>query len=113
MPRGSRSEVSAPTWFCKAYAQAASYRRPTVMSERRVLTEDDEGKPIVTTEDEEVGRVIEVTDGVAYVNPDPDTTETIRAKDGRGNKYGEETYSLFNDSVEMITDDEVRLTSTS
>jgi sporulation protein YlmC with PRC-barrel domain len=72
------------------------------------FSNEDEGKRVVNASGEAVGRVIEVTGGVAHVEPDPGITETVAAKLGWGDS-DEDTYRLDSDHVEAITDDEIRL----
>ena len=71
------------------------------------ITEDDEGKPLMHGNDE-VGRVIDVEHGTAYVDPDPGITETVMSKLGWAD-HDEDTYPLQEESIETITDDEIRL----
>lgn len=73
------------------------------------LTESDEGKPVVFN-DETVGRVVDVEHGTAYVDPDPGIAETIKSKLGWA-EADEETFALDDDAVGEVTDDEVRLTT--
>lgn len=72
------------------------------------LTEDDEGKSVVSTDGDEVGRVMKVEHGTAHVEPDPGLTDTIKSKLGWGDG-DEDTYSLDSERIETVTDDEVRL----
>ena len=72
------------------------------------LTEDDEGKRVVTTDGDEVGMISEVRGGTAYVEPDPGTFDSIKSKLGWGDA-GEDTYPIEADHVERVTDDEVHL----
>lgn len=71
------------------------------------ITEEDEGKRVVRGDDT-VGRVVNVERGTAYVDPDPDITDTIMSKLGWG-EDDEDTYPLQEDMVESISDDEIRL----
>ncbi|SEO56887.1 hypothetical protein SAMN04487948_103273 [Halogranum amylolyticum] len=72
------------------------------------ITEDDEGKPVVGADGEEVGRIVSVEHGTAYVEADPGLTDTVMAKLGWGDS-DEESYPLQEGSVERVTDDEIRL----
>ena len=72
------------------------------------FTSDDEGKRIVNAEGEQIGIVESVEAGTAHVEPDPGMTDTIKSKLGWGDA-DEETYSLDQQNVESITDDEVRI----
>lgn len=73
------------------------------------ITDDDEGKKVVH-ESETVGRIVDVEHGTAHVDPDPGITDTISSKLGWGDR-DEDTYPLQEDSIDEITDDEVRLKS--
>lgn len=78
------------------------------MRERTTTNESDRGKPVRNAEGEQVGRVMAVKHGKAYVQPDPGLTDSIRAKLGWG-RSDEDTYELTANSIAAITDDEVRL----
>lgn len=78
------------------------------MRDDTTLTEEDEGKTVVNTTGDEVGRVMEVEHGKAHVEPDPGLTDSIKSKLGWGD-HDEDTYQLDADSVETISDDEIRL----
>jgi len=80
------------------------------MESNTTFTSSDEGKQIVNHTGETIGRVVEVDDGRAYVDPDPGVTDTVMSKLGWGSR-DEGTYALNSDDVETITDDEVRLSS--
>jgi hypothetical protein len=79
------------------------------MSSKTVLTEDDEGKRVIDSFGDEVGRVIEVEHGTAHVDPDPGLTEKLKSKLGWGDEEDTETYRLAEDSIEAVTSDEIRL----
>ena len=72
------------------------------------FTDDDEGKRVVNADGETIGIIESVEAGIPHVDPDPGVTDTIKSKLGWGDA-DEETYSLDEDSVESITDDEVRI----
>lgn len=72
------------------------------------LTEDDEGKRVVSTDGDEVGMITRVEGGTAYVDPDPDMFDSIKSKLDWGDS-DEDTYPLSSDKVAEVTDDEVRL----
>lgn len=74
------------------------------------ITIDDsvEGKRVVAADGDELGMVTGVRDDVIYVDPDPGLTDTISAKLGWDN-VSEEDYTLQSDTIQEITDDEVRL----
>lgn len=70
-------------------------------------TDDDEGKRVVRGE-ETVGRVVEVEHGTPYVDPDPGITETLKAKLGWA-EADDEAYPLQDQTIEEVTDDEIRI----
>ncbi|MFC7046100.1 PRC-barrel domain containing protein [Halobacteriaceae archaeon GCM10025711] len=73
------------------------------------ITEDDEGKKVVHGS-ETVGRIVDVEHGTAYIDPDPGITETLMGKLGWGDQASDsDTYPLQEESVEAVTDDEIRL----
>lgn len=72
------------------------------------ITDDDVGKKVVDSDGEEIGRIVDIKNGRAYVDPDPSTAETIMSEFGWGDS-DQGTYALPEDSVDAITDDEVRL----
>lgn len=72
------------------------------------LTEDDEGKRVVSTDGEKIGIIAEVRGGTAYVDADPGMFDTIKAKLNWGD-IDQDTYPLNADDVARVTDDEVRL----
>lgn len=73
-----------------------------------VLTEEDEGKPVIDAGGEAIGMVEEVREGTAYVDPDPGIVDRIRMKLGWG-EADEEDYPIGEENIEEVTDDEVRL----
>lgn len=72
------------------------------------LTEDDEGKKVVSADGDEIGRITDVRGGTAYVDPDPGMFDTVKAKLNWGDA-DEDSYPLQADHVADVTDDEVRL----
>lgn len=75
------------------------------------LTNDDEGKRVLNTDGTEVGRLVDVTDGRGYVEPDPSLVATIKAKLGWATR-SEEAHPLDEGSIEKITADAVYLRGT-
>lgn len=75
---------------------------------RTVITEEDEGKPVVGAEGQELGMVEEVRGNTAYINPEPGLVDRIRSKLGWGDA-DEEDYTIDEQSIDQITEDEVRL----
>ena len=78
------------------------------MENNVTLTEDDERKAVVDIGGTEVGRVIEVNRGTAYVEPDPEVTDVIRSKLGWSDT-DEGSYQLDANSVERIYGNEIHL----
>lgn len=61
---------------------------------------------MVNAPGDDIGRVIEVRNGTAHIDPDPGLDDTFVAKLGWGDK---ETYRLDSSHIETVTDDEIRL----
>lgn len=72
------------------------------------LTESDEGKKVVDHSGNDVGVVSGVRGGQVYVNPDPDITDSIRAKLG-WETIDADDYTLDQSAIEVVDDDVVRL----
>ena len=79
------------------------------MADDKTLTDADQGKVVKNADSHEVGRVIEVKNGTAHVEPDPDLTDTIRSKLGWGGSDPDDTYRLDSSHIDTITGDEIRL----
>lgn len=71
------------------------------------ITESDEGKRIIHG-DEIVGLAINIKDGDAYVNPDPDITDIMMAKLGWADG-DEDTFQLQEEQIERVTDNAIHL----
>jgi len=80
-----------------------------VMSSKTALSEDDEGKPVVDSIGNELGQIIDVKGGDAYVAPDPGITEKIKADLGWGDEEDTDTYRLDRRNIETVTSNEIRL----
>ncbi|KDS91003.1 hypothetical protein FK85_07445 [Halorubrum saccharovorum] len=78
------------------------------MQNDKTLTADDEGKDVVNSDGDKIGRVTNVEHGKAHVDPDPGLADTIRSKLGWGDD-DEEDYVLNTSSIETVTDDEIHL----
>lgn len=78
------------------------------MQDTETFTESDEGKVVVNAEGDKIGRVIEVTGGSAYVDPDPGLTDTILSKLGWADA-DEDSYRLGPSTIDAVGDDEIRL----
>lgn len=74
------------------------------------VSDSDEGKKVVNQSGEEIGRIAKVENGRAYVDPDPSVTDAVMSKLGWGSR-DEGTYLLEENTIETISDDEVRLGS--
>jgi hypothetical protein len=75
---------------------------------RRMPTEDDRGKPVVDAEGERVGMVAKVEGNTMYVDPHPSLTDRLKARLDWGD-IDDDAYPLTDESIDAITDDEVRL----
>ncbi|WP_226480035.1 hypothetical protein [Natrinema amylolyticum] len=75
------------------------------------LTVDDEGKRVVNTNGKEIGVVQDVDAGVAYVEPGPEMTDSIKSRLRRDRDVadGMENYRLDEEYINEITADEIRL----
>lgn len=71
-------------------------------------TDKDVGKHVVNADGDRIGTVTEVRHGTAYVDPDPDMVDQIKAKLG-WEDADEDTYPLQKNEVSEVTDDEIRL----
>jgi len=76
--------------------------------ERNHITDDDKGKSVVDSHGEKIGMVTEVKSGTAHVNADPGLTDSIRSKLG-WDDADQDDYTLEEDRVHTVTDDEIRL----
>ncbi len=72
------------------------------------IDESDEGKLVITTTGETIGRVVDVDKTTAHVEPDPGLTDKLAAELGWGDA-DEDTYRVDSTVVDTITDDELRL----
>jgi len=74
------------------------------------ITDSDEGKKVVDSGGEEIGRVVEVSGGQAHVEPDPDVSDAVMSKLGWGSR-GEDSFPLDESDIDSVTDDEIRIGS--
>lgn len=74
------------------------------------ITEDDVGKTVVDENGDDVGIVSAVKYGTAYVDPDPGITTRIKTALGWEEIDDEDGYPLQEETVDEVTDDEIRLT---
>lgn len=89
--------------------EKGTVRNYSVMSSNPTLTEADKGKRVINNAGNEIGRVVEIKSGAAYVDPDPDLTDTFKSKLGWGDMQSEETYRLDPTNIDTVTDDEIRV----
>lgn len=75
---------------------------------QRTITEKEEGKRVVNADGETIGVVSGVRNGTAYVDPDPGIGDRIMSMLGWEN-IDEDDHPLDRDSIDVITDDEIRL----
>ena len=89
---------------------AGRFRRLRV-APLRMSTEisgDDTGKEVVNADGDEIGVVMEVEDGTAYVDPVQGLDGQLKSKLGWGESDAT-TYPLRNDAIDAVTDDQIRL----
>lgn len=82
------------------------------MSDRTHLSEADKGKRVVNSQNEQVGRVVEVSGDVAYVAPVPESAVTgdDELKATPDENSDDRRFPIEQDEIESITADEVNLT---
>lgn len=73
----------------------------------RAFRSSDEGKRVVTSDGDNIGKVRQVSGDEAHVKPKRGLADSIRQRLGMGDQ--EDTYVLDHDEVASITDDEIRL----
>jgi hypothetical protein len=71
-------------------------------------SDEDEGKKVINAHGDEIGRITEVRGHTAHVDPDPGLMDTMRSKLGWGDADSD-TYTLEDEDVTEITDDEVHI----
>jgi hypothetical protein len=72
------------------------------------LTEEDQGKNVVTADGDQIGMVSGIRGGRAYVDPDAGMTDRIKSMLG-WEHVDEDDYALEESEIDTVTDDEVRL----
>lgn len=72
------------------------------------FTDDDEGKTVVDANGRTLGLVTAVEGDTAYVDPDPDLAETLKADLGWGDPDADE-YTVKQDAVESRASDRLTL----
>jgi sporulation protein YlmC with PRC-barrel domain len=78
------------------------------MQDDTALTESDKGKSVINQDGDTIGRVMDVENGTAHVDPDPGLADTIMSKLGWSDK-DTDTYRLESKRVESVTEDEIRV----
>ncbi|WP_255170027.1 PRC-barrel domain containing protein [Natrononativus amylolyticus] len=73
------------------------------------LDSSEEGKTVLDDDGREVGVVVEVERGRAYVDPDPSMLDEIGSRFGVSNA-DEDTFPIEADDVRAVTDEEIHLT---
>ncbi len=72
------------------------------------LSEEDEGKFLMDSEGEQLGIVSEVSDGTAYVDPDPNIGEAWLEVFGWGSA-ADDDLTVPGEVVDTVTDQEIRV----
>lgn len=72
------------------------------------LTKDDEGKPVIDADGEQIGLVVDVSGETAHIDPDPGVIDRIGARFGWQSESGD-TQPLNQARIASITDDAIRL----
>ena len=72
------------------------------------ITTEDGGKRVVASSGDEIGVVVDVEEGTAYVEPNQEIGGELKSRLGWGADAQSE-YPLRNDAIGEITDEEIRL----
>ena len=78
------------------------------MTNDTTIDESAEGKQVISSDGEEVGMVTGVRGDRIYVDPNPGLTDKISSKLGWEN-IEEDDYSIRENSISRVTDDEIHL----
>ena len=78
------------------------------MTSNTTFADSDEGKRVIDSRGDEIGRIVEVRGDSAYVDPDPGIGDTIRSKLGWNSPDGD-SYRLEARHVDTVTGEEIRL----
>jgi hypothetical protein len=73
-----------------------------------IVSDDDQGKPVVDDNGEKVGVVSDVRGDTAYVDPQPGVRDKVKSRLGWSDADADD-YPLDGDEIATITDDEIRL----
>ncbi|TYT63825.1 PRC-barrel domain containing protein [Natrialba swarupiae] len=71
-------------------------------------TAEDDGKRVIDGSGDEVGVVVDVDDGTAYVEPNQEIGGELKSRLGWG-RDAQSRYPLRLDAIDEITDGEIRL----
>ena len=72
------------------------------------ITQDEEGKPVVDADGNDIGVIAAVQGGTAHVNIDPGLAETVKAQLGWDEASGD-TYPIQPEMIASISTNEVQL----
>ncbi|MEY7852232.1 PRC-barrel domain containing protein [Natrarchaeobius sp. A-rgal3] len=72
------------------------------------LTTEDGGKRVVNGDGDEVGVVVDVDDGTAYVEPNQEIGGELKSRLGWG-RDAQSRYPLRHDAIDDVADEEIRL----
>jgi hypothetical protein len=82
------------------------------MSNETQLSDEDNGKRVVNSQGEQVGRVVELSGDVAYVAPTPEPTMAGDGdpRSGPDENSDDRRFPIEQDEIDSITRDEISLT---
>jgi hypothetical protein len=75
------------------------------------LTQNDEGKRVVSATGETIGEVVEVHGRRSFVDPAPGLDETTLERVGPNHRHDEETIRLYEEQVDDVSENEIRLSA--
>lgn len=75
----------------------------------RDITDDDEGKPVFTSEGNMLGRITDAENGNGIVKTDDESNLTAKIKSALNWDSDDDTHKLQSDDVDSISNDGVRL----
>ena len=79
------------------------------MQRDTILTDGDEGKNVINAQGDDIGRVIQVQNGKAHIDPNPGLGDRLMDKLGWSEREDDDIYRLDSRLIATVTDDEVRL----
>jgi hypothetical protein len=80
-----------------------------IMATTARVDEDDVGKLVVDTVGRELGIVVEIEQGTAYIDPEPGIVSKLRTRLGFGDADGK-TLPLHENRITAVTDEAIRVT---